>query len=264
MESPARVYERVFVPAVFAPLAERLLARAAPRPGEVVLDLACGTGAVARRVAPLVGTPGRIAAVDLRAGMLAVARALPVAVEWLVADAAALPFPDETFDLVVCQQGLQFFGDRGAALAEARRVLARGGRLVASVWRSLEEHELWRALVAAEARHLGPLGVVTEDELAAPFSLGDAAELRRLVEAAGYSAVGLDQLTFEAVFSAERFVRDVELAYAAVVPGLAAGAAAFDAFVSAVERETRAVVNEHRRGGVVAFPLRAHVVHARR
>ncbi len=117
-ENPAQAYESYFVPALFVPWTAVLLEHAAPRPGERVLDVACGTGVVARNAAPLVGSEGKVAALDISPAMLDVARSLPAPagarIDWHEGSALALPFPSEAFDLVLCQQGLQFFPDRAA------------------------------------------------------------------------------------------------------------------------------------------------------
>ena len=119
----AEAYERYAVASWSGPLAARLVALAAPREGERVLDVACGTGIVARLA---VGAGGSVAGVDLNEGMLAVAREQAPAIDWRQGDVEALPVADGAFDLVACQQGLQFFGHRAAALAEMRRALAPG------------------------------------------------------------------------------------------------------------------------------------------
>src|SRR5690606_9535063 len=140
---------------------------AAPKPGERVLDLACGTGIIARQVAPLVGGEGKVVALDLRPGMLAAASKLTVPygapTERVQGDATELDFAPGSFDLVVCQQGLQFFPDRPAAAAEMKRVLATGGRAVVACWRSLEHHPLWSKMAEAEVRHLAALGADASD-----------------------------------------------------------------------------------------------------
>src|SRR5690554_7815755 len=120
----------------------RLLEIAVPEVGEQVLDLASGTGSVARQLAPMVGKSGQVLAIDINADMLDVGRgqATPVgaAIVWQQGDAAHLDLPDDAFDLVLCQQGLQFFPDRAASVREVRRVLRHGGRSVISVWRDLD------------------------------------------------------------------------------------------------------------------------------
>jgi len=133
----AELYERYAVPFVLGPWAPELVELAALQPGESVLDLACGTGVVARLVAPRVGTTGQVIGVDLNAGMLAVARALPApsgsAIDWVQGSATALELPDRSIDVVLCQQGLQFFPEKLAALREMHRVLVpRDGCFLAS------------------------------------------------------------------------------------------------------------------------------------
>src|SRR5688500_494973 len=100
-------YERVMVPAVFGPWARDLLDTAAPRPGMHVLDVACGTGIVARLAAPQIGPTGQVVGLDTNEAMLAVARAqvqpTGAHVEWRQGDATKLPFPDAEFDMVLCQ-----------------------------------------------------------------------------------------------------------------------------------------------------------------
>ena len=127
-------YERHFVPAIATPVSADLLATADLQPGERVLDVACGTGIIARLAAARVGPTGAVTAIDLAPDMIAVARATSAPasppIDWRVGDARSLPFPDEHFDVVTCQMGLMFMEDRTAALSEMRRVLVDGGRLV--------------------------------------------------------------------------------------------------------------------------------------
>jgi ubiquinone/menaquinone biosynthesis C-methylase UbiE len=175
----AESYERVQVPAIFALWAADLLELAALRPGERLLDLACGTGIVARLAAPRVGPAGRVVGVDVNQGMLAVARSRPApagaAIEWRQESATALALPDATFDVVLCQQGLQHIPDRSAAVREMRRVLVPGGRALASVFRRRVDQEVWERVTApfigedAASRIRGPSLRITADELAALF-----------------------------------------------------------------------------------------------
>ena len=265
--NPADLYEQFFVPAVFGPWARLLVERAAPQPGERVLDLACGTGAVTRIVAPAVGPSGKLVAVDLRAGMLATARRVTdsagAAVEWKEADAHALPFPDGSFDLVCCQQGVQFFADKVRALREVLRVLAPGGRFVAACWKGLEHHQVFEALFAAETRHLESLGV-TRAEVIAPFSFGEAREFRALLEEAGFERIDVTERTLDATFPADTFIDKTEYAYGAVMPQFVADPARFFAFLEAVKRETREIIERYRRGDQLTFAQHANVVIAHR
>ena len=251
---------------MFLPCAEALLELVPPRPGERVLDLACGTGIVARLAAPLVGPDGRIAALDLRPGLLAVGSGLPTpsgaAIDWVEGDAHELPFPDASFDVAHCQQGLQFFDDRPRALAELRRALVPGGRVGLAVWQGLEQNGFMRRLCEAELRNLSGLGLGWED-VAAPFLFGDPEELRRLVEAAGFADVAVEQHTLSASFgSPDTFVGNLEFAYSAMVPAFADDPAAFAAFVDAVERDTRDLVAAHTDGDTVVVDLAVNLVRA--
>jgi SAM-dependent methyltransferase len=183
-----RVYERHLVPAFFAPCADQLVALAAVTPGERVLDLACGTGIVARRAAAALGTTGAVVGVDNNEAMLAHAAAMPGTPDiatWHRADAAALPLPDGGFDVVVCQQGLQFFTDQPRALREMYRVLAPGGRVVLAVWRAVEHHPVFAVLVEALEEHVG---AEAADMMRSPFMGPGRHGLRRLLTQAGFSA----------------------------------------------------------------------------
>ena len=178
----AAAYERYLVPAFFAPFAERLVERAAPRAADRALDVACGTGIVARKLAARVQ---RVIGLDPTAGLLDVARSVAPAIDWIAAEAGAIPLPDASFDLVTCQQGVQFFPDRAAGLRELRRVLAPGGRLAISVWRAAEHNPGWLRLAEALDRHAGPEAGAIQRR---PFSLGGA-DLRVLLRDAGFRGV---------------------------------------------------------------------------
>ena len=259
--NPAWMFERYFGPAIIIPWAHVLLEYAAPQPGERVLDLACATGIVARHVAPIVGAHGKVVALDINPDMLAVGRALPApegaAVEWREGNAVALDLPDDALDLVLCQQGLQFFPDRVAAVREMRRVLADGGRVVLSVWQALQYHPVYAALFEASARHLG----VSVSDLASPFSFPDAEELRALLSAGGFQRIEIIPRTLDAHFPApERFVQLTVLAGAAVDPDAAdADPAVRDALVDAVARETEAVVQRYHDGDRLRIPMSCHI-----
>jgi SAM-dependent methyltransferase len=172
----AEVYERELVPAVFAAWAPLVVDLAAPQPGERVLDVACGTGVVARLAAQRVGGTGQVVGLDLNPGMLAVAAGVaPPAsptwapITWREASALALPLADATFDIVYCQLGLQFFADRPVALREMARVLVPGGRVALMVWRALQYSPGFGVLAAALERYVS---VEAAAIMRAPFALG--------------------------------------------------------------------------------------------
>ncbi len=186
-------YERFFVPAIGAPLATDLIRLAALRPGERVLDVACGTGVVARLASQDVGAAGVVAGLDVNPGMLAVARSgtppgLPI--EWIEASAEEMPLPDASFDAVICQMGLQFVPDRKAALREMRRVLVTGGRLILNV--PGPTPKLFSILCDALARHVGAEAAGFVNKV---FSLHDEAEIESLVSGAGFADIAVQSDT---------------------------------------------------------------------
>ncbi|HEY1407303.1 MAG TPA: methyltransferase domain-containing protein [Promineifilum sp.] len=181
---PPEIYERYFVPAIGRPIAADLVRRAALRPGERVLDVACGTGIVARLAARQVGAGGTVAGLDVNPGMLAVARSVTPAelsIEWYESGAEEMPLPDEAFDVVLCQMGLQFMTDKPAALKEMRRVLAAGGRLFLNAPGPMEK--TFATLAGALDQTIGPeaAGFVTR-----VFSLHDTTEVQELLSEAGF------------------------------------------------------------------------------
>lgn len=258
---PAEVYEQFLVPAIAAPWARILVEHANPKVGDCVVDVACGTGIVAREVAPLLGNEGRVFGIDLNPAMLAVARRLsPPAgalIEWHEASALQLPLPTGMADLVLCQQGLQFFPDRLAALCEMRRVLKEQGCVVLSVWKALSCHPVYEAFLTSAARHLGTVGTA----LASPFSLGEGGDLRRLLEAAGFRSIKVVPTTHESFFpSAERFVFFSLTAAAAAVPAFAGlDGAARSEVAEGVARDIEDLVLGSRVEQGLRIPLSAHV-----
>ena len=181
----AELYERYAVRYMMGPWAPELVELAALQQEERVLDLACGTGLVARLAAPRVGPTGRVTGLDFNAGMLAVARSLPppsgAAITWVEGSAMAVDLPDASIDVILCQQGLQFFPDKLAALREMHRVLVSGGRVLLSVWKSAGPYNI--AVGEALERHVD---AVTATKYRASRIVPDAGELRRLLVEAGF------------------------------------------------------------------------------
>jgi SAM-dependent methyltransferase len=189
-EQSAAAYEQYLVPLLFEPAAGFLLELAEVAEGDRVLDVACGTGIVARKAAARVGSGGRVVGLDRNAGMLEVARraaaeAAPQ-IEWRQDDAASLPFDDASFDAVLCQQGLQFFTDRAGAVSEMHRVTVPGGRIALSVLRSLEHNPGYARLAEVLEDHLGPDAATA---MRSPFPSLSRHELKDLVAGAGFRDV---------------------------------------------------------------------------
>lgn len=171
----AEFYESTFVPALFAEWAERLVAAAAPTSAEKVLDVACGTGIVARTAA---GKAGTVVGVDRNDAMLAVARRLRPDLDWRRGDAAALPFGDGEFDVVASQAALMFFEDKVAALAEMRRVSTKDGRVVVQVPGRLAHSPGYQELAEIVGRHASKSPIPAYFAMGEPESLFNQAGLR--------------------------------------------------------------------------------------
>jgi SAM-dependent methyltransferase len=182
--SAATAYETLFVPALFAQWAPTVAEAARIRPGQRVLDVACGTGVLAREVVSRVGPSGHVVGIDPNPGMISVARQLAAFVEWREGVAERLPFPDQCFDAVVSQFGLMFFTNRNQALREMLRVLVPGGRLAIAVWDAVESMPAYQSEVALLHRLAGPKAAAA---LRAPFALGNPEIL-----AATFSTAGIE------------------------------------------------------------------------
>jgi SAM-dependent methyltransferase len=184
----AELYERYVARYILGPWTPLLVNVAHVAVGERVLDVACGTGVVARAAAGRAGPAGRVVGVDLNPGMIAVARSLPAPVgatiEWIQRSALDLGLPDATMNVVLCQQGLQFFPDKALAMQEMRRVLVRGGRLALSVWTGVGLYN--GAVGEALARFVGDAAAL---QFCASRQVPAKAELQRLATEAGFSAV---------------------------------------------------------------------------
>jgi SAM-dependent methyltransferase len=184
----AERYERWTVPFLLGPWVPGLLDLAALRVGERVLDVATGTGVVARLAARRVAPGGTVTGLDLNAGMLEVARRLPLppglTIDWREGSAVDLPFKDGAFDVVLCQQGVQFFPDRPKALGEMRRVLTSAGRIAVSVWTGPSPY--FSALRKGLERYIGAEAAISG---AVARSLGNADELCGLFRGADFRDV---------------------------------------------------------------------------
>lgn len=184
-------YERYIVPTWMADWTSDLIDAGCVGPNKRVLDVACGTGIIARKVAGLVGPGGRIVGIDLNEGMLRVASRCAgqegvTAIEWYHSDVSRMPFSSGEFDTVLCQQGLQFFPDKAAALQEMRRVLAPQGILALSVWGRPEKCPHVIAICDVFTEYLGEEST-TIFQVAS--SLSDHLVLKNLVQNAGFSNI---------------------------------------------------------------------------
>lgn len=192
-------YDRYLGPFLMAGFAADLAARVTMAQGLNVLEVACGSGLVTKALAKTLGEGSKIVATDLSPEMIQYAARhftepktnSEIKVEFLPADGCELPFKDAEFDVVICQFGLMFFPDKVKGAQEARRVLKPGGTYLFSVWGPLEENSWGQALEVAMASAFpteeGPF-------LPTPFSLSDDAELRTIIEEAGFSSISIEKV----------------------------------------------------------------------
>ena len=264
--SAPELYERYLVPAITSLWAVDLVRRAAPQPGERVLDVACGTGVVACLAAKAMGT-GRVLGLDINSGMLAVARSRPLdsaapTIEWLEASVLDMPIADQSFDLVLCQLGLQFFPDRARALQEIERLLVSNGRLALSVFTAIEHTPMANALVQALDRHLGAdASTVKRSE----HSLCDASDLHRLVAGAGFRDIRIQPVTQIIKFPSAREYARLQLAatpQASLLKSM--NAAQRDALIDAITADLSASLGSASNAAGLASPQEAHVLLARK
>lgn len=249
-------YDTYIVNTFMQGYSRRLVETAAIEAGSRVLDVACGTGIVSRLAAKKTGPEGNVVGFDLNAAMLAKARAsgeYADTIDWREGSVADMPFEDSRFDRVLCQHGLQFFPDKHAALAEMYRVLAPGGRLLVSVWRSIE-HCPWQAAIANAISH--NVGEEPAALVRAAFAFGDAEQLRQCLLDAGFHDV---EIRVEAETIRHTSLEEYIPGYIAATP--AAGAVAnVDAMVqSAIVTDVRDALGAYRVGDGLAVPIEAHL-----
>lgn len=257
----ASTYERALVPALFAAWAPPVVDLGAPRSGERVLDVACGTGVVARLAAQRVGPTGVVVGLDLNPGMLAVAAASEAGpgrapITWREASATSMPFPDSAFDIVYCQAGLQFFPDRPAALREMHRVLVAGGRAGLMVWRGIQQSPGFEALAVALDRHVS---AEAAGVMRAPFGFAEADGLRALVADAGFRDISIQAHTRAVCFpSVARFVQD----QIAASPLAAHVAKVSDAARAGLVGQVAHALDSYQVEGALTFPIEANLASA--
>lgn len=250
----AKVYDELYLPALFEEWCPLVIEAARIKDGHRVIDIACGTGALAIAILDRIGAEGSIVGIDINEGMLDVARSKSCRVEWLNAPAEALPFGDDFFDCAVSQFGLMYFEDRESALREMMRVVLPGGSLVIVVWDKLEnnpgfaaEEQLWQRVFGGEAA----------DE--SPNNLGDKKTLRTIFRNSGMP-------------NAEITTHGATARYSSIESWILAGAKGWteddaisdeqlDLLLKTAEKE---LADFRIADGTVAFPTSAHVVTARK
>jgi SAM-dependent methyltransferase len=252
----AEIYEAKFVPAIFAEWAPHLLDAAGVGPGCRVLDVACGTGIVARTAADRVDPDGSVTGIDLNEAMLTVARRLRPDLTWRQGDVASLPFPDGSFDAVVCQMAFMFFPDREAAFAEMGRVAAAGATVAVVVPAALDAQPAYQPFVKIAVGHAGP---EAGSLLSTYWSCGDLE-----IMTAAMAAAGLDDVEARTRVGTARF-ESADDFVATEIEGSPLAGRLDQATYAAVGREVASELGHYATPqGTFEIPLVGHVIVARR
>jgi ubiquinone/menaquinone biosynthesis C-methylase UbiE len=204
----AHAYEALFVPALFGQWATKVADAAQIEPGQRVLDVGSGTGILGREIYSRMGSVGCVAGIDPSPGMVAAAKQLAPHVDWLEGVAESLPFPDQSFEVVVSQFALMFFRDRRQALHEMLRVLAPGGLLAVAVWDSIDNMAAYASEVALLERTASRQAA---DALRAPFVLGNRKDLAKLFSEAGMASAEITTHHGTAQFPSIRVMVEADL-----------------------------------------------------
>lgn len=253
-----RGYEGLFVPALFSAWTKHVVEAAGISEGNHVLDVACGSGVLARHARAIAGAQGRVVGLDPAAGMIAAAAEAGPGIEWVQAAAEAIPFSDTTFDAVISQFGMMFFGDKERALSEMLRVVKPGGTLAVAVWDSIANNPAYGDISTFIEEHLGP---AAGDALRLPFCLGNAGAVVALVENAGFTDAILTTPAEEARFPNPRTIVEADLRgwlpLFGITPDESTIASILDESDSRLAKYTAA-------SGEAAFAVSAHIIAARK
>jgi ubiquinone/menaquinone biosynthesis C-methylase UbiE len=254
------MYDQHLGALLFEPHAADIAARVANGRPRRVLEIAAGTGIVSRQLLKTLPMEASLTVTDLNAPMLEYARSKSAAhgrkVEWRQADAQDLPFPDESFDTVVCQFGVMFFPDRRRGLLEFNRVLETGGALIFSVWDSFDSNpvqSIAHSTIGSFFQEDPP------DFYEVPCGMGKTADLRRLTEDAGFKEITIETVALLGSSTSPRSAAQGLVKGNPVINAIRErGTADIDEIVLALARAL-----EKRFGaGPLQVPLRAHVVRA--
>lgn len=250
----AKAYDELFVPALFGQWAPQLVSCARVAWGQRVLDVACGSGVVARTVSDAVGPEGRAVGVDLNPAMLEVARAVRPDLEWFQGDAEDLPFDTGTFDAALCQSALFFFPDPGRAVREMARVVGPGGTVAIQTYASLADQPAYGPFMDVVGRHAGPEARVL---LGTYWSQGDLARLTELTDAAGLAVLETRTSLGVARFPSADAVAHTEIRATPLADRL--DSVTYDRILA----DTRDVLQRYAQAdGTVQIPIRATMIAA--
>lgn len=253
-DDAAIIYEEVYLPALFKQWCPLVVKAANIKKGHRVIDVACGTGALALTVYDHIGLGGTVVGIDINEGMLSIAKTKSSCIDWRKASAEALPFDDDDFNCAICQFGLMYFENRGNALREMMRVLQPGGSLGIVVWDKLENNP---GLAAEDQLWQQTFGEEWGDET--PYSLGDKKVLENLFNSSGIPGAEITTYKGTARFSS------IESWIHAGAKGWTEDDAVSDEQLKLLlQAAEKKLANFKTPGGEVAFPTSAHIVSARK
>ena len=252
-EDAAKIYENAYLPALFQEWCPLAIQAANVKAGDSVVDVACGTGALAIAVSKHVGPKGKTIGVDINEGMLNIARSKSSSVEWLNAPAEILPFTDNYFDCVVSQFGLMYFKNQEAAIQEMMRVLQPSGTIAVIVWDKLDnnpgfaaEEHLWQKVFREEVEE-------------PPYRLGDKEVLENL-----FRTSGIDDIQVNTYEGTARFDSIESWIYTGAKGWTEDGALNDDELKLLLDTAEKELTNFRTLQGTVAFPTSAHIVTAKK
>jgi SAM-dependent methyltransferase len=203
-----QLHEDILVPAIYAQWAHRVVELAEINLGSTVLEVACGTGVLAREAQLETGLKGRVTGLDYSEKMLDVARRKSSMVEWLRGDASDLPFKMNHFDRVMCQFSLTSIANRVHTIKEMLRVCRPNGLIVLAVWSSLEHTNAYKILIEMVRKHVGANAA---SRVAAPWSLGSPGIMDALLLSAGVNEYECHQCVGQACYPSRKAFIDTHL-----------------------------------------------------
>jgi SAM-dependent methyltransferase len=250
-QGAAMVYEEFFVPALFQPWAIRVVNAADVQPNQHVLDVACGTGIVARTASERAGPNGTVIGLDLNEGMLAVAARRAPNLQWKTGRAESLPFDSNHFDAAICQFGLMFFENPVATIREMLRVTRPGGRLVAAVWAGIEKSPGYAQLANLIEREIG---IQAANALRTPFKMGDEQLISSMFQDAGVPSPRVAEYE-----EAARFPSMEAWLFTEIKGWVLADSLSDAQFAQLLKEAERALASFVTSTGSVEFPVRAYI-----
>ena len=246
----------MFVPSVFAPWTSHVIAAAGVQPDDAVLDVACGTGVLARHALSVVGKGGRVVGLDPAPGMLAAAAEIEPKIEWIKGEAEDLRLADAQFDRVLSQFGMMFFPDRERAIAEMRRVLKPSGSIAIAIWNDVTKNPGYEGVISVLRREVSDQAA---DILQMPFNLGDGEKIVAEFERGGLSDVRLRTVAGVARFANSRVMLEADLRGWLPMFGINLSEEKIGEVLAASDTILRKYVAPN---GEAVFPTSAHIITA--